>query len=153
VIVVGHSQGAVLTIATLVQLANRQNHHPDRMSAITYGNPVANLYMRWFPTYFTTGIVDQACEAVRDRKLVNYFRYTDPIGRELFAAAPRSATQPPLATVEAGDIWLPDPPTDLYRNGDGEPVVRGHAGRGYLRQFAFAEHLRREVTLLNDRAV
>ena len=153
VVVLGHSQGSVLTTAVLAQLASRDDHHPDRLSAITYGSPVAYLYMRWFPTYFTTAVLEHARDAVRNRAWVNFFRHTDPIGREVFAPAPRSASQLPTTTAGGGDCWLPDPPTDLYRDGDGEPVVRGHASAGYVRQSAFAAHLCKEVTELNERAL
>jgi hypothetical protein len=148
VLLAGHSQGAVLTVAAVAQLTDLPAEQRCRFSVITYGNPVVNLYQRWFPTY-VNGPLIQRVGAVPSR-WVNFFRYTDPIGRELFGPYRRDAGAVPPVTVpeESGDCWLPDPPTDLRRPGDADPAVRGHGHDGYVRQSAFREHLSAEARRL-----
>jgi hypothetical protein len=155
VLLLGHSQGAVLSTAALAQLTGLSPDDRSRLSVITYGNPVANLYMRWFPRYVNRAVIDASRGVAAstdgsvtdaDVPLVNYFRHTDPVGRRLYAAP---ATQSrPLAE----DRWLPDPPINRRRRGYGEPRVRGHAHGGYVRQKTFAEYITAEVKRLNELA-
>jgi hypothetical protein len=148
VLLAGHSQGAVLTVAAAAQLTDLPDEQGGRFSVVTYGNPVVNLYQRWFPTYVNRRLIDRVTGL--PGRWVNFFRYTDPIGRELFAGHRRDEATPPPTTVPdpRGDCWLPDPPTDLRRPGDGDPVVRGHGHYGYLRQSAFHGHLVAEARRL-----
>lgn len=153
VLLLAHSQGAMLVTATLAMLGPDLDGRGARLSVITYGNPVAHLYMRWFPGYVNSSVVEYVRSAVPPGQWVNFFRYTDPVGRELFAAARRSGRLPTTVVgPDGGDCWLPDPPTDLYRRGDGQPRVRGHTGGDYLRQSTFADHLRTQVAQLDTLA-
>ena len=78
---------------------------------------------------------------------MNFFRHTDPIGGWLDTGGDAAALP-----AWNGDCWLPDPPTDLHRPGDGTPRVRGHAQEGYVRQSAFAGHVASEVRRLDGYA-
>jgi hypothetical protein len=147
VMLAGHSQGAVLTMAAVAQLGPLSPDQRARFSVITYGNPVVNLYQRWFPTYFDRDSIGTITEC--PSRWVNFFRYTDPVGRELFRQHRRDGAPPPTEVPEgSGDCWLPDPSTDLYREGDIPPVVRFHGHGGYLRQSAFSQHLLAEADRL-----
>jgi hypothetical protein len=150
VILAGHSQGAVLVTAVAAQLTGLNPELRDRLSVITYGNPTAPLYMRWFPVYVNQNIIDQAKASAAGKdglQWVNFFRRTDPIGRELFR--PCIGDTPPVSTTDrATDCWLADPPTTRYRIGDGLPEIRGHAHAGYIRQPQLAQYLEAEATRL-----
>ncbi|MFI5911759.1 hypothetical protein [Dactylosporangium sp. NPDC051541] len=149
VILAGHSQGAVLVTAVAAQLTALEPELRGRLSVITYGNPTAPLYMRWFPVYLNQNIIDQARAGTAEDGLrwVNFFRRTDPIGRELFRSC--TGDTPPASTIDrAADCWLADPPTTLYRIGDGLPEIRGHAHAGYIRQPQLAQYLEAEAVRL-----
>lgn len=147
VMLAGHSQGAVLTVAAVAQLGPLSPDRRARFSVITYGNPVVNLYQRWFPTYFDRDSVGTI--TAYSSRWVNFFRYTDPVGRELFRQYRRDGAPPPTEVPDgSGDCWLPDPSTDLYRDSDIPPAVRFHGHGGYLRQSAFSQHLVAEAERL-----
>jgi hypothetical protein len=148
VLLLGHSQGAALVTATVARLHDLPGDARARLAAVTYGNPVRRLYMRWFPSYvhpqLMSGLLDDKQPGTR---LVNFFRHTDPIGGRVYAGA--DEVEVPAWN---GDCWLPDPPTDLHRPGDGTPRVRGHAQEGYVRQSLFAGHVAAEVRRLDGYA-
>src|SRR5213078_1993111 len=146
VLLLGHSQGAVLVTATLARLRDLPDEQRRRLAVVTYGNPLRRLYMRWFPSYIHPELVADTLSGDGTR-LVNFHRHTDPIGGHLAhgcGPADRIAVPP-----WHGDCWLPDPPTDLHRPGDGAPRIRGHAHGGYVRQSVFADHVRAEVRRLD----
>jgi hypothetical protein len=165
VLLLGHSQGAVLSTAALAQLGELDPQQRTRLSVITYGNPVAHLYMRWFPRYFNLKFITAIREAAgREVPLVNFYRRTDPVGRELYRrqheGAPAPAQRvgetqnsaPPNGAPPSIDRWLVDPPIDHHRIGYGEPQVRGHAHGGYTRQEPFSTYIASEVERLNHLA-
>jgi hypothetical protein len=156
VLLLGHSQGAVLSAAALAQLDQLDPEQRKRLSVITYGNPVAHLYMRWFPRYFNPEFVTAIRgTAGSEVPLVNFYRRTDPVGRELHRRHHEGAPVPEQrvgATQETDDRWLVDPPIDRRRIGYGEPQVRGHAHGGYVRQEPFSKYIVSEVKRLNDLA-
>jgi len=149
VILLGHSQGAVLVAAVAAQLASLTESARNRLSVITYGNPIAPLYMRWFPVYMNEHAIAAAQAAhagERGLRWINFFRRTDPIGRELFTQ--RTGSPPITTDPRATDYWLADPPIDHHQIGDGPPRIRGHAHAGYLRQSGLARHLQHEAERL-----
>jgi hypothetical protein len=148
VLLCGHSQGAALTAAALAQLTGLEEEHRARLSVVTYGNPLGHLYMRWFPTYVNEAFVDECLAVPAGNSWVNFYRHTDPVGRELFRkASPECRATEPAA---GQDCWLPDPPTDLMRPGDGPPRIRQHGNGGYLWQSAAAAHLVHEAHRLES---
>ncbi len=156
VVVAGHSQGAVVATAALAQLADLPAEQRARLSVVTYGNPTGHLYGRFFPHYVNSATIEAVrCTGVDRAGLhwTNFYRHTDPIGRAVFTPDARGPEDPPTEVVSRhGDVWLPDPPTDWYRRGDGPPRIRSHAHDGYERQSPFAAHLEREVHRLDARA-
>src|SRR5262249_32198136 len=156
VILVGHSQGAVLVAAVAAQLTTLEPDERARLSVITYGNPVAPLYMRWFPVYVNQNIVDQAqasAEGPNGLRWINFFRRTDPVGRGLSRhRTTGNPPAPPDGDNQAADGGLAAPPTSLYRIGDGLPEIRGHAHEGYIRQSELAEYLTSEAVRLTRRS-
>lgn len=121
VVLIAHSQGAMLATAALAQPACRpQGDHP---SLVTFGSPVVKLYAWGFPAYVTpdlltilapggTGGVDDWC---------NYFYPTDPIGGPVAA----DLSQAEGARV---DQDLLDPAQCWYVYGQPKPSPQGHSG-------------------------
>jgi hypothetical protein len=149
----GHSQGAVVCTAALAQLTDLPVDQRDRLSVVTYGNPTAYLYMRWFPHYVYDDLLRDTQGGNPGLRWINFYRDTDYIGLKPLDPA---AEQPEPHLAVSGwrhDVWLPDPPTYWYRDGDGLPRVRGHAHEGYERQSPFAAHIAAEVDRLSAKEV
>ncbi|MFJ8041958.1 PE-PPE domain-containing protein [Kitasatospora sp. NPDC096147] len=138
VVLLGHSQGAVIVTATVARLAGTAPETGARLSVVTYGNPVPRLYRRWFPRHLADHLTAARLRAFpTPPSWHNFHRATDPFGGQR------------LTTPGITDVWLPDPPTAERRPGSELPVIRGHHHRGYVRQSAFAARLDRETTRLN----
>ena len=104
VVLAGHSQGAVLAVATVLQLP------PDRRRAVhllTYGTQLTRLYGRLFPAFFgrrarehVGAVLSEGPAGIRWRSL---HRPTDQLGREV--APPLSTSECPTRTGCAR--WAP----------------------------------------------
>jgi hypothetical protein len=105
VVVAGHSQGSIIAYAALMQLAAVDPRLTARVALVTYGSPLAALYEWLFPAYFSQSDFSELAEhlaPLRGRpSWRNFFRSTDYVGREVFAAN--------AGRIE--DSRLPDPPT------------------------------------------
>jgi isopentenyl-diphosphate delta-isomerase len=142
-IVSGHSQGSVLSLATVASL--RDDIRP-RVRLVTHGSPLGGLYRRFFPRYFPNTLLTYCAAAlgptddIADGGWLNFWRRTDPIGDAVCDAQDRDrpAGHPPEAVVAAletsptgatqlPDVRLADP---LARTNDFElePAPRGHSG-------------------------
>jgi hypothetical protein len=121
VVLLAHSQGAMLATAALVQPACRPDG--DHPSLITFGSPVVKLYAWGFPAYVTPdlltilapdgpGEVDDWC---------NYSYPTDPIGGPVAADLSR-------ADGQRVDQNLLDPAQCWYVYGQPTPTPKGHSG-------------------------
>jgi hypothetical protein len=121
VMLVAHSQGAMLATAALVQPDCRA--HDDRPSLITFGSPVVKLYAWGFPAYVTrsllTALAPGGPGGVEDWR--NYFYPTDPIG----GAVARCLSPADSPRV---DQDLLDPEECWYVYGQPEPAPQGHSG-------------------------
>jgi hypothetical protein len=82
VTVTAHSQGSVLVYATLLAVPK---HCLDNVEVVTFGSPLRCLYAQAFPHHVTPSGLMAARASVGDR-WVNIFRYTDHVGRALFAS-------------------------------------------------------------------
>ncbi|MGW2287609.1 hypothetical protein [Streptomyces phaeochromogenes] len=71
----GHSQGSVLAVAAIWQLAPSVR---KRVQLLTYGSPLERIYGRWFPAYFGPGALHALHREVDAWR--NLWRFTDPIG-------------------------------------------------------------------------
>jgi hypothetical protein len=87
VLLSGHSQGSVLAVAVVAQLAGREpaERAPalDRTVLLTHGSPLGRLYEPLFPRYFGAAGLGAIRDAVTDGGWVNLWRDTDPIGWSL----------------------------------------------------------------------
>lgn len=72
----GHSQGSVLTVAAARQLSSGVAR--DHVALLTYGAPVLRLYARFFPAYFGPTELTKTHAALAGWR--NLWRRTDPIG-------------------------------------------------------------------------
>jgi hypothetical protein len=82
--VVAHSQGSVVVVLALAQLAAT-----GRRSAVdhlvTVGSPLGALYGRAFPAQCGSSLLDAACAGLAEGgRWTNVFRFTDHVGRSVF---------------------------------------------------------------------
>ena len=121
VVLIAHSQGAMLATAALVQPACRPDG--DHPSLITFGSPVVKLYGWGFPAYVTpsllTALAPGGQGGVDD--WCNYSYPTDPIGGPVAADLSR-------ADGQRVDQDLLDPAQCWYVYGQPEPAPQGHSG-------------------------
>jgi hypothetical protein len=123
VVLSGHSHGAVLMVATVLQLPPESLH---RVALLTYGSPLRRLYAGLFPAY----VGDEVLRAVGDRvgwRWRNLWRDTDPIGGWIFSA--HRAGEPPRLDGPPGEVdWrLRDPRGVVVEECDTvPPPMQGH---------------------------
>jgi hypothetical protein len=121
VVLIGHSQGAVLATAALVQPGCRPDG--DHPSLITFGSPVVKLYGWGFPAYVTpellAPLVPNGPGGLDDWH--NQFYPTDPIG---------GAVAVDLSGTDASQVDqdLLDPAQCWYVYGQPAPAPQGHSG-------------------------
>jgi len=110
-VVTAHSQGSVLIVAALCPVAAEV---PTTTGLVTFGSPLRSLYAKLFPRSFPAASLQPV------RRWRNVFRYTDHVGRAVFATdgqALDAYERQPTGTL--ADRPIPDPsPTD--------PVLEGH---------------------------
>jgi hypothetical protein len=111
--VVAHSQGTVLVFAALAPSLKDapSGARPPQWSCVSVGSPLRTLYARAFPYYFSP---DHFGDARTRLRWTNVFRFTDYIGRSVFATDLEVAgTAPPAQGADdPGDVWVVDPATD-----------------------------------------
>jgi hypothetical protein len=129
VLLSGHSHGAVLAAATVLQLPPACL---DRIALLTYANPLRRLYSRVFPAHLGHATLCDIGDRVSWRWL-NLWRDTDWIGGWVFSPHPsRSAAEglDPSDTVDPAngvDRRLRDPDGLLVPPEDTvPPPIRGH---------------------------
>ncbi len=127
VILVAHSQGAVLATAALVQRECRPKG--DEPVLITFGNPVGKLYQWGFPAYMPDELT-----GITQWRNINY--PTDPIGGPV--------------GIEAADMQLCDPAECYYVYGQQPPSPTGHSG--YWADQRVWKLINREAALLRPPA-
>jgi hypothetical protein len=102
VVLVAHSQGAVLATAALVQ--QRCRPKDDHPALVTIGSPVCKLYGWGFPAYVTSELLTPLApgKSAHVREWLNFYYPTDPIG----GPVARDLTDAHDSRVDRG---LPDP--------------------------------------------
>lgn len=106
VVISGHSQGSVVTAASLARLGADVR---SQIALLTHGSPLGRLYGKFFPSYFGREALDELAQGIGGR-WTNLFRSTDPIG----------------GPVGIGDLEIPDPATAKREPGDPLPPINGH---------------------------
>ncbi|MGD9702251.1 MAG: hypothetical protein AB7Q42_13760 [Acidimicrobiia bacterium] len=130
VIVVAHSQGTVLSYAALELLAADDDDADrlSRVSVVTYGSPIRQLFVPFFPTYFSAGDIQRVASRLDPRGgWVNFYRDTDYVGKHLFEPPAEANVLPVLPG--ASDVLLLDPsqpelPARTHSGYDQEALVR-----------------------------
>ena len=134
VILAGHSQGAVIAVATVLQLPQPAR---DRVHLLTFGTQLNRLYGRVFPGFFgpgpLLGVAGRLGGAVAAPRWRSFYRLADPIGYAVDVSAPPG--------VEGAGPWIVDhpgegrsqdlPDPEALRPAGGEvldPVIRNHSG-------------------------
>ena len=120
VVLVAHSQGAVLATAALVQPDCRPAD--DEVALITFGSPVGKLYRWGFPAYFDAPLVGALVPGGGPADGWRNFYYpTDPIG------GPVTNGLPETVQTQVDHEFL-DPADCYYIYGQPPPASKGHSG-------------------------
>ena len=121
VMLVAHSQGAVLATAALVQPGCRPDG--DHPALITFGSPVGKLYSWGFPGYVDQELLEplEPRGAGRLNDWRNFYYPTDPIG---------GSVGPDLSAADGDpvDAEFLDPAECYYVYGQPPPSSQGHSG-------------------------
>ncbi|MGI8821695.1 MAG: hypothetical protein ACR2JP_00070 [Acidimicrobiia bacterium] len=118
VVIVGHSQGSVLTLAAALQL---EGVDPHRLAVVTHGSPLGRYYRRFWPALFggmASGVAGSLRRDGGGERFWNAYRLTDAIGGPLFTGPDEQIG------LEDTDLLLPDP----RWTGNGCPDAQGHSG-------------------------
>jgi hypothetical protein len=121
VVLVAHSQGAVLATAALVQADCRPTG--DEPALITFGSPVGKLYRWGFPAYFDAALVGALVpddDGPADG-WCNFYYPTDPIGGPVTRGLDKTVQK-------QVDIEFLDPADCYYVYGQAPPASKGHSG-------------------------
>jgi hypothetical protein len=117
VVLSGHSQGSVLSAATLLQL---RGDPLDRTALLTYGAPLRRLYARYFPAYFGASAMDRLADRAAPC-WVNLWARSDPIGGW-------ARVQSAVGDTSGVDVQLLDPLSLAPADDGTPPTVCGHSG-------------------------
>jgi hypothetical protein len=127
IVLAGHSQGAVLAVATVLQLPAV---HRDRVHLLTFGTQLTRLYGRIFPAFFDRAAREHVARVLTgdsgDVRWRSLHRATDPLGWE-------------IGTPAGVDVPVPDPDGLAPVRGEVlDPPIRRHSdypcSPEYLRQ-------------------
>jgi hypothetical protein len=121
VVLVAHSQGAVLATAALAQPDCRPAD--DNPALITFGSPVGKLYRWGFPAYFDAPLVGALVPGGGGPAdgWRNFYYPTDPIG------GPVTNGLPETVQTQVDHEFL-DPADCYYIYGQPPPASKGHSG-------------------------
>ena len=121
VVLVAHSQGAMLATAALVQPGCRPEY--DHPALITFGSPVCKLYSWGFPAYvdrkLLEPLVPEGTALLNDWR--NFYYPTDPIGGSVAPDLSAAGSDP------VNQEFL-DPAECYYVYGQPPPAPQGHSG-------------------------
>ncbi len=127
-VLAAHSQGSVLAYAAIrpyVTPSGAVDLPP--LTLVTFGSPLRALYAAVFPHYFDPAEFE-AVRNVMGGRWVNCFRFTDHVGRALFASdavvAATYGSDVPSPDRPIGDALGPDATVNGHNDYWGEPVVR-----------------------------
>ncbi|MBB2938032.1 hypothetical protein FHX82_005108 [Amycolatopsis bartoniae] len=122
VVLVGHSQGAVLSAVALLPGLSRARQ--GTIGLVTFGNPVSWLYSWAFSGWLNPRVLDAVLRDTGGSARVvawrNFWYPTDPIGNSVTVERPDPG--------RLHDECLPDPPSAWHVYGDPPPSAGGHSG-------------------------
>jgi hypothetical protein len=140
-----HSQGSVLGAVVLLQVDTPTS---ARTAFLTYGSPLARLYGRFFPAYFSAtalrrlgGFLSEAPADPARRsawRWRNLYRPSDPIGGAVFVDRSPALPEAARPAADPGDVDRPllDPTFGRAPGDPCHPRIRGHSR--YFADAAFA---------------
>ena len=146
VVLAGHSQGTVISAATVLQLGGplSEGEPLQHVSLLTFGCVLRRLYGRYFPAYFGAQTLLAVGRAV-DARWWNLWRYTDYLGGPILAGPPPTAQPPwdPAHTLPSSpgpcvDLHLIDPAFDPPPGDPAIPAARRHSDFPAVPQFQIA---------------
>ena len=122
VLLVGHSQGAVLSAVALLPGLSRARQ--GKIGLVTVGNPVSWLYSWAFSAWLNPRVLDAVLRDTSGSARVvawrNFWYPTDPIGNSVTVQRPDPG--------RLRDECLADPPSAWHVYGDPSPSPGGHSG-------------------------
>ena len=133
VIVSAHGQGSLLAFLALRRLG--YEHPLHRVALVTYGSPLRDVYVRWFPGFVQGEEIEALRHALSSWR--NFFRRTDPIGQNLFGPG----------GDPHGDVELSDPAEQKGTNPGGALPFAIEPDRTPWSDIACHEDYRREPAL------
>jgi hypothetical protein len=148
VVLAGHSQGTVISAATIMQLGAADQAVLDRTSLVTVGTVLRRLYGRYFPAYYGPATLRRVGENVqRDGvpRWWNLWRYTDYLGGPILAGPPPIVQPPwdpshalPTSSAPCIDLHLIDPQFDPPPGDPATPAAKRHSDFWKVPEFQMA---------------
>jgi hypothetical protein len=117
-VITAHSQGSIVALAAVQPVLEDL---PPGTALVTFGSPLRDLYARFFPRSFDRPSIDAVGHRLGARWR-NLFRYTDHVGRAVFAddgeVLRRFGDALPAELIGLADRPIVDPsPTDRMLEG------------------------------------
>lgn len=146
VVLAGHSQGTVISAATIMQLdgPSSKDDPLEHLCLLTFGCVLRRLYGRYFPAYFGAHTLIDVGNAV-DARWWNLWRYTDYLGGPILSGPPPTAQPPwnpnlvlPSSPGPCVDLHLIDPPFHAPPGDPATPPARKHSDFPKVREFQIA---------------
>ena len=149
VVLSAHSQGTVLSAATLFQLDKQVL---PQVAFLSFGCVLRRLYARYFPAYFSTAAIEEVQTLLTgsDRRVrwLNLWRHSDYLGGQVTAGPPPAITAGESVQAPDPDIEVEciDPMWDRPPGDTQYPAASRHSN--YWRDHRFAVAVRRLAAML-----
>ena len=149
VVLAGHSQGTVISAATIMQLRGLERSDPDgdvlgHVSLLTFGCVLRRLYGRYFPAYFGAHVLLKVGTGLQARWW-NLWRYTDYLGGPVLSGPPPRVQPPwdpahalPASSGPCVDLHLVDPPFSPPPGDPSTPAAKRHSDFPTVPEFQIA---------------
>ena len=128
VILSAHSQGTVIAYAALEQARGQSDIQMQSVATVTYGSPIRQLFVPFFPAYFTPAAIRTVASGLAPGAgWANFYRDTDYIGKHVFAPATQVGKLP--TGQFSHDVRLLDPekpllPAQRHSRYEKEPLIQ-----------------------------
>nr|MBA2555336.1 hypothetical protein [Geodermatophilaceae bacterium] len=160
-VLAAHSQGTVLTAATLFQLAERDRALPGteqvlpRIAFLSFGCVLRRLYARYFPAYFSTSALLAVQTLLKSGngqvRWGNLWRHSDYLGGQVVAGPPPIHNWKPDADMQfpldpAIEVEFRDPQWDRPAGDTRYPAASRHSN--YWRDPEFPKEVAKLAAML-----